>query len=78
MGRNRTENSTNVRFSFGDAVWSWLSDVTVGEIEAPSFTEEDLCTSCGEGAVTRAGRCEQCSLEDELFHRDRRDGRLGA
>jgi hypothetical protein len=62
------KNSTNVRFS--DAVWSLVSDWTVGEIAAPSFTEYEACPTCGEGAVTRSGRCEQCALEYELFHRE--------
>ena len=78
MGRSVSENSTNVRFSLTDAWWSWLSDWTVGEIATPSFDEPAPCPACGEGAVTRAGRCEQCALEYELFHREQRGLALDA
>lgn len=73
MGREWSKNSTNVRFSEGmeRAFWKVLSDWTVGEI-APTFEEPGPCPVCGEGAVARAGRCEQCALEYELFHPDAR------
>ena len=74
MGPSLSKNSTNVRFS--DRVWSWVSDLTVGELPASSLTDAAACPSCGEAPVTRDGTCEQCSLEHELFHRDERQGRL--
>jgi hypothetical protein len=64
------KKSTNVRISIPDAVWNLVSDWAVGEIAAPSFREYEPCPTCGEGAVTRSGRCEQCALEYELFHRE--------
>lgn len=66
------KNSTNVRVSIPDAMWSLLADWTVGDIATPTFREPEPCSSCGDGAVSRAGRCEQCALEYELFHRDDR------
>lgn len=73
MGQLLSKNSTNVRFH--DLWWSWVSDWTVGEI-TPVMTESDPCPTCGDGAVTRGGRCEQCALEHELFHRENREGGL--
>ena len=73
MGPLLAKNSTNVRFS--DRWWTWVSDWAVGEIR-PELAEQEPCPACGEGAVTRSGRCEQCALEYELFHREDREDRL--
>lgn len=72
MDRTERNNSTNVRLSIPDAWWAVLADWTVGEIPTPSFDEPTSCPSCGRSSVARDGRCEQCALEHELFHRDER------
>jgi len=72
MGRKLDKNSTNVRLSIPESWWSLLADWTVGEIPTPSFAEDFPCPDCGSSTVTRDGRCEQCALEHELFHRDER------
>lgn len=72
MGRQLVNNSTNVRLSIPESWWALLADWTVGEIPAPSFTESQPCPSCSKATVSREGRCEQCALEHELFHREDR------
>lgn len=74
MGLELKKKSTNVRISIPESWWELLADWTVGEIPTPSFKEVEPCPSCGNATVARDGRCEQCALEHELFHRDERLG----
>ena len=74
MGRQWDEKSTNVRIETPESpFWDLLADWTVGDIPTPLYAEDlEPCPSCGRSVVARDGRCEQCALEHELFHREER------